>query len=101
MTNLITIALYYGDPLGPIKSIIAVIIFIAVVAYCCKTTEPGTSSKTRSNTTRYNTNTYHRGYDLEDDSNYQNYDPTWDDAYFEKYGGEPWFDDNPWDHEKK
>ncbi len=100
MINPITIALYYGDPLGPIKSIIAVIIFIAVVAYCCKTTDPNNSYHSK-NTTRYNTNTYNRKYEPEDDSNYQNYDPTWDDAFFEKYGGEPWFDDNPWDHEKK
>ena len=30
-----------------------------------------------------------------------NYNPTWDDAYFEKTDIEPWFDDNPWNHEKK
>ena len=40
-------------------------------------------------------------YNIEDENEYTDYDPTWDDAFFEKYGGEPWIDDNPWDHEKK
>ena len=100
MINLFTIALYYGDPLGPIKGIISVIIFIAVIGYCCKTTDSTNNKNTGTNTT-YRHNTYTPRYDIEDENEYTNYDPTWDDAFFEKYGGEPWIDDNPWDHEKK
>ena len=100
MINLITIAAYYGDPLGPIKGAISLILFIIVVAYCCGTGNDNKSKNTRSNTT-YKPNTYRPSYNTYDEPEYQDYDPTWDDAFFEKYGGEPWFDDNPWDHEKK
>ena len=100
MIDLLAIATYYRDPLGPIKGFISVIIFFIVVAYCCGTESDDNSQKTRTNTT-YTRNSYRPRYEPEDDCEYQNYDPTWDDAFFEKYGGEPWFDDNPWDHEKK
>ena len=40
--------------------------------------------------------TYHNYDDEDDDYLYQtNYDPTWDDSWFENTGQDPWFDDNP------
>ena len=100
MSNLVAVALYYGDPLGPAKGFLSVIFFIIVIALCCATGDNKNSQKTKSKTT-YKQTTYRPRYEPEDECEYQNYDPTWDDAFFEKYGGEPLFDDNPWDHEKK
>ena len=82
-------------------SIIGIVLFVIVCAYCSKT---DSSSNNSSNSNRYYSGSNVRNYDSSYDDDFleqTNYDPTWDDAYFEKTGRDPWFDDNPWDHEKK
>lgn len=105
MINIISGVLYYYSSSNIFKDIISfivcIVIFVAICAYCSKT-EPSNNSSSKT-TKKYNSNSYNRtsSYVPEDEYMQTNYDPTWDDAYFEKTGIEPWFDDNPWDHEKK
>lgn len=102
--NILTTSLYLSNSYdNPFFSAIIILLFIGIVASCCFGEDNSSSSKStykkRSNTSkRYGTyNTYHKNdYDS---TSQTSYDPTWDDDWFEKTGTEPWFDDNPWDHD--
>lgn len=105
MINILTTSLYYYSPeIDMLKNLIGVLVFIGIVAYCCKSLDgpPERNNSVRTNQNK-NLNNLHGYYgDIDENGFPENwsYDPTWDDAYFEKTGKEPWYDDNPWDHKK-
>ncbi len=111
MIDIITTLSYYSPYDNPLESLFTVIIFIIIVAYCCKSIDDSSENNDNHNSTqkpakfkKLNSLDELHGYYGEIDRNGYpknwSYDPTWDDAYFEKWGTEPWFDDNPQDHEK-
>lgn len=81
---------------NPIFDIPIIIIFILIIASCCFGDD--TKPKTRS---AYKPARNNRNHGFSNDyPDYSDYDPSWDDAWFEKTGQDPWFDDNPDDHKK-
>ena len=90
--------LYSGNAGADFISMILAIITISF--YCFGLVNDSDQSNKKRTKKRTNTNELPKR--LHGTYVYQtNYDPRWDDAYFEKRGREPWFDDNPWDHHKK
>ena len=92
MITEITTSLIYVMPEydNTIFSVIIILIFVGLVASCCfgEDTKPNTKNTYRP--PRKNGN-----YGFSDDyPDYTDYDPSWDDAWFEKTGQDPWFDDN-------
>lgn len=72
-------------------NILIIILFILGIISLCSSLfndTPQNYTKKKSYSRR---STYSRSNDEEE---YHDYDPSWDDAYFEKTGIEPWFDDN-------
>lgn len=108
MIDIITTLSFYSPYDNPLGSVFTVIIFIIIVAYCCKSIDNSSENNNNHNSTqkpaKLNSLDELHGYYGEIDRNGYpknwSYDPTWDDAYFEKWGTKPWFDDNPQDHEK-
>lgn len=69
--------------------ILIVILFICGIISACNSLfndTPQTNKKMKSYSTRHTR--------TENEEHYNDYDPSWDDAYFEKTGIDPWFDDN-------
>ena len=92
MITEITTSLIYVTPEfdNPFFTIIIIAIFVGLVASCCfgDDTKPKTGNAYRSPKVN-------RKYSFENDyPDYTDYDPIWDDAWFEKTGQDPWFDDN-------
>ena len=71
--------------------ILIVILFIfGIISFCSSlfNDTPQKNTKMKS----YSRRSYHSR--INDEEEYHDYDPSWDDAYFEKTGIDPWFDDN-------
>ena len=69
--------------------ILIVILFICGIISACNSLfndTPQTNKKMKSYSARHTR--------TENEEQYHDYDPSWDDAYFEKTGIDPWFDDN-------
>ena len=69
--------------------ILIVILFICGIISACNSLfndTPQTNKKMKSYSARHTR--------TENEEHYNDYDPSWDDAYFEKTGIGPWFDDN-------
>lgn len=69
--------------------ILIVILFICGIISACNSQfndTPQTNKKMKSYSARHTR--------TENEEHYNDYDPSWDDAYFEKTGIDPWFDDN-------
>ena len=92
MITLIATSLLYFTPQfdNPIFDIPIILIFIGIIASCFF----GGDTKPKTKNT-YRPPKSNRSYSFSNDyPDYSDYDPSWDDAWFEKTGQDPWFDDN-------
>ena len=89
MIDFITAALFKMEYNGFFNAVISVMFIIAVIYGCVSlfNDTPQTNKKMKSYRRPNNSR-------IESEEHYNDYDPSWDDAYFEKTGIEPWFDDN-------
>lgn len=95
MITIITTSLFIESQIdNPALSIFMILGFIGLVAQCFFSDDTKPKKKSSYRPPRTN-----RTYKFEDDyPDYTDYDPSWDDAWFEKTDQDPWFDDN---HGKK
>ena len=89
ITSITTSLLIIPQFENPVFDIPIIIIFIVIIASCCFSDD--TKPKTK-NTYRPPQNIRNYGFD-DDYPDYSDYDSSWDDAWFEKTGKDPWFDD--------
>lgn len=90
MIDFITTSLFLPMVINGFDIIVSIMFIIAVICGCVSlfNDTPQTNKKMKSYSRR---NNYSR---INDEEHYNDYDPSWDDAYFEKTGIDPWFDDN-------
>lgn len=89
MIDFITTSLFVPMEINGFDIIISIMFIIAVIYGCISlfNDTPQTNKKMKSYRRPNNSR-------IESEEHYNDYDPSWDDAYFEKTGIEPWFDDN-------
>ena len=88
MIDIITTSLFLPMEINGFDMILSIMFIIAVICGCVSlfNDTPQTNKKMKFYSARHTR--------TENEEQYHDYDPSWDDAYFEKTGIDPWFDDN-------